>query len=65
MSNVKHTAVCLHLHDDTYIFGCLISSDDDMVTIAQLVDKDGKSHDDVVVPQASIIQRYDLPVVWW
>ena len=65
MSNVKHTVTCLHLKDDTYIFGCLISSDSDIVTIAQLVDKDGKATDDVVIPHQAIVQRYDIPVTWW
>ncbi len=65
MSNVKHTVTCLHLNSDIYVVGYLISSDSDRVIIAQTVDRDGKTTDDVVIPRQAIVQRYDIPVTWW
>ncbi len=68
MTNVTHTVTCLHIRSsaDAYIVGYLVSDEGDRVIIAQSISEAGSTtYRQVAIRKTSIIQRYDLPVVWW
>lgn len=66
MTNIAHTVICLHLHDDTYLVGYLVSEETDRIIIAPSIHPvSGTNYQHVAVRRDSIQQRYSIPIVWW
>lgn len=66
MTNAKNTVICLHLHDDTYLVGYLVSEEIDRIIIAPSIHPTaGTTYQHVAVQRDAIEQRYSIPIVWW
>jgi len=71
MTNVTHTVTCLHVknfdtNQSAYIVGYLVRDEADRVIIAQSIHQaTGMPYQEMEVKKANVIQRYDVPVVWW
>ena len=71
MTNTAHTVTCLYLknagnNELAYIVGYLVRDEADRVIIAWAINQEtGMPYQEMEVKKDIIIQRYDVPVVWW
>lgn len=71
MTNTTHKAVCLYIENpatgaQAYVVGYLVRDEPDIVIIAQSIHQaTGTAYQEMEVEIAHIIQRYELPVMFW